>query len=169
VGRLTALTIIETKELNMKRLLLVFSVLSVAGLVTPATRAFAKGDTKGVEQQLIKMEQDWAQATLKRDTQALDRFEADEYVYNIDSMKGTKKDDLADAKSGDFSADSLDEADMTVRVFGDAAVVTGKVTLRNGKYKGKDVSGDYSFTDTWVRKNGHWQVVASHSSKIQSM
>lgn len=58
---------------------------------------------------------------------------------------------------------------MTVHVYGDAAVVTGKASLRNAKYKGKDISGDYLFTDTWVRKGGRWQVVASHDSKVQTM
>ena len=153
----------------MTRLILLFCMFSVAGLMTSAPSHSASGDNSGIEQKLMQNERDWAQATLKKDSDGLNRFEADEYVYNIDSMTGTKKDDLADAKSGNLMADSIDETAMTVHVFGDAAVVTGKAILKNAKYKDKDISGTYLFTDTWVRKGGHWQVVASHASKMQSM
>jgi hypothetical protein len=37
-----------------------------------------------------------------------------------------------------------------------------------GNYKGQDISGKYRFTDTWVKRNGKWQVAASHSTKVQS-
>jgi ketosteroid isomerase-like protein len=154
---------------EMKKLILLFCMFSAAGLLTSAPRHSGAGDDSGIEQKLMQMERDWAQATLKKDSEGLNRFESDYYVYNIDGMTGTKKDDLADAKNGDFTADSIDVMDMTVHVFGDAAVVTGKTTLKNGKYKGKDITGTYLFTDTWVRKGGHWQVVASHASKMQSM
>ena len=153
----------------MKRTVLAVCVLSITGFLASGARASGRSDTKATEQQLTKMEHDWAQATLKRDTQALERMEADEYVYYVEGFKGGKNDDLADAKNGDFAADSIDESDITVRVIGDTAIVTGRTTLKNGKYKGKDISGDYMFTDTWVRRNGQWQVVASHTSKVQSM
>ncbi len=153
----------------MKRAILLLSAFSMAGLLIGAPRHSGRNNASGVEQQLMRLEQDWANATLKGDSQALDRLEAEDYVYNIDSMRGTKKDDLADAKSGNFTADSMEETDMTVHVYGDAAVVTGKASLRNAKYKAKDISGDYLFTDTWVRKGDRWQVVASHDSKVQTM
>jgi hypothetical protein len=34
-------------------------------------------------------------------------------------------------------------------------------------YKGQDISGKYRFTDTWVKRNGKWQAVASQSTKLQ--
>lgn len=150
----------------MKKVLFV-CVLS-AGLFASASRSFG-ADNKAVEQQITKLEQDLSQADLKHDAEAINRIEANEFVYNIDGMKGTKKDDLDDAKSGAFTADTLDPAEVSVHVYGDTAVATGKAMLKNAKYKGKDVSGDYWFTDTWVKRNGHWQIVASHASKAQTM
>ena len=55
---------------------------------------------------------------------------------------------------------------MKVRVFGNAAVVTGRTTIKGGKYKGKDISGQYRFTDTWVKRNGHWLCVASANTRV---
>ena len=34
------------------------------------------------------------------------------------------------------------------------------------QYKGKDISGQYRFTDTWIKKAGRWQCVATAGTKI---
>jgi hypothetical protein len=34
-------------------------------------------------------------------------------------------------------------------------------------YKEQDISGKYSFTDTWVKRYGKWQAVASQATKVQ--
>jgi hypothetical protein len=33
-------------------------------------------------------------------------------------------------------------------------------------YHGKDSSGQYSWTDVFVKRNGQWQAVASQSTKV---
>ena len=40
---------------------------------------------------------------------------------------------------------------MKVRVYGDTAVVIGRLTMKGRAWKGTDVSGDYAFTDTFVK------------------
>jgi ketosteroid isomerase-like protein len=65
-----------------------------------------------------------------------------------------------------WKAQSVSADELKVRVFGNAAVVTGRDTLKGAQYKGKDLSGQYRFTDVFVQRDGRWQAVASHSSKI---
>lgn len=144
----------------MKRLVLLFCVVPVFHLLA--------GDNMAVEQNLLQMERDWANAMTKNDAQTIERIEAEDFAYVLGGMRGDKQSDLADAKSGAFSG-SAELTDMKARVYGDAAVVTGTASLRNSMYKGKDVSGDYMFTDTFVKKNGRWQVVASHASRVKGM
>lgn len=55
---------------------------------------------------------------------------------------------------------------LKVQVYGDAAVATGITVVKGGSYKGKDSSGKFPWTDTWVKRGGQWQCDASHSSKI---
>ena len=55
--------------------------------------------------------------------------------------------------------------DMKARVYGDAAVVTGRNTSKE-TLKGKDISGLYRWTDTWIKEAGRWQCVATHASMI---
>jgi hypothetical protein len=57
----------------------------------------------------------------------------------------------------------LDVDDIQVRVFGDAAVVTGR-THGVGDFAGTPYDVVIRFTDTFVRRVGRWQAVASHSS-----
>jgi ketosteroid isomerase-like protein len=77
-----------------------------------------------------------------------------------------RSDDINDLKTGNFKVDAIDFDDLKVHVYGDAAVVTGKVTLKNCKYRSQDVSGQYRFTDTWARTNGGWQLLASHATML---
>jgi ketosteroid isomerase-like protein len=57
----------------------------------------------------------------------------------------------------------LDQID--VNVFGNTAIA---FTSQNeiSTYGDRDLSGHYHYTDVWIKKNGRWQVVASHGSRF---
>jgi ketosteroid isomerase-like protein len=55
--------------------------------------------------------------------------------------------------------------DLKVRVFGDAGVAVGLETEKS-RYKGKDTSGQYRFTDTWLKRDGRWLCVASAATVV---
>jgi len=144
---------------------LAIATLCLLSLVASQS-ATAKSAT-GVEDQIKKLEQDWALATIKSGAAAVDQYEADDIITTDPSGRVTDKSrDKTDLSSGDLKLQSMELSDMTVRVYGDTAVATGTNTL-NGSYKGQDISGKYRFTDTWVKRNGKWQVVATQGTKIQ--
>jgi ketosteroid isomerase-like protein len=154
----------------MKRLLIAVVVMA---LITPY-RIFAQASSPAtapvkigsVEQELMNLEQDWAKAYVQHDLVALGRLEADDIIYtDPDGAIMTKAQDLDDVKSGAFVAASFVVDEMKVSVYGDAAVITGRSTIK-AQYKGKDGSGQFRWTDTWIRRHGVWQCVASHASKI---
>jgi hypothetical protein len=62
--------------------------------------------------------------------------------------------------------DSGQISDLNVRVYGDAAVVTGR-SIQTGKENGKDYSGDYWFTRMYVKRDGQWKTVALQTTRIQ--
>jgi ketosteroid isomerase-like protein len=137
------------------------NVLAVGVLCVVALSLAAGQSATKVEDEIRKLERDWAQAIIKSGATAVDQYEADDIVKTDPSGHVTDKaQDERDLGSGDLKFESMELSDMTVRVYGDAAVAAGTNNL-NGTYKGEDISGKYRFTDTWVRRNGKWQVVAS--------
>ena len=77
----------------------------------------------------------------------------------------TKAEAIADLKAGSSTSQSVELGPMTVRVFGNTAVVMGSDTEKS-TYKGKDSSGKYAWMDVFVNRNGKWQPVASESTKL---
>lgn len=57
---------------------------------------------------------------------------------------------------------NIDE--VSVRAFGDAAVVTGRTSIRTGGTNPESLA--LRFTDVFIRRAGRWQVVASHATRI---
>jgi ketosteroid isomerase-like protein len=123
----------------------------------------AQTETGGFEKELIKLENEWADAWVKSDVAFFDRIMADDYMWTApEGYVNSKADILALAKSGVITSRVL--ADMKVRVYGDAAVVFGRDTTKE-TYKGEYVSS-HRWTHTWVKRAGRWQCVAAHSSLI---
>jgi ketosteroid isomerase-like protein len=150
----------------MKRISIAVSMAVLVFAVALQAQTPVQTQTESVEQELITLENEWADAWVKRDVAFFDRIIADDYTWT--SPWGdvwTKAQDLALVKSGETVIKSWVLADMKVRVYGDTAVVTGRNTIKE-TYKGEDVSGQNRWTHTWVKRAGRWHCVAAHSSEI---
>jgi len=145
------------------------NVLSVASLCLLAlSLAAAQAPSKtSTEDQIKQNEQNWAQATVKEGAAAVDKYEADD-IFDTDpgGRVTDKTQDKTDLSSGDLKFQSVELSDLKVHVYGNVAVAAGTSMIK-GTYKGQDISGKYRFTDTWVKRGGKWQAVASQSTKIQ--
>jgi uncharacterized protein (TIGR02246 family) len=132
-----------------------------------AAAAAAASPAENVEQALIKLEREWAEALVKADAATLERVMADDWSMTTwDGKTQAKAQSIAEIKSGasKFEAASVDN--IKVRVFGDAAVVTLTQTEKSQE-RGKDSSGRYLYTDVWVKRDGKWQAVATHGTKAE--
>ena len=106
--------------------------------------SLAKGDVAGMDS-----------AVLNDDCMMIDPFGQ---IYNIRQTH-------ADVKAGTYVVESAHIDEMKVVIFGDAAVVFGLETEKS-KYKGEDTSGQYRLTDTWVKRNGRWECVATANVRV---
>ena len=121
--------------------------------------------TENVEQTIRQLEKERSQASLRGDITALERIIAED--FNAVGSSGAirnKAQWLADHKSGVLKVESQTFDNVNVRVYGDAAVVTG-LTTQKGQDRGKDISGQFRFTRVYVKRNGQWQIVATHNSR----
>jgi len=128
----------------------------------------AKSNKGGVEQELMQLERDSAAAAVKGDTTFLDRRTAANYIgTNPGGGVGDRAMMMAGAKAGNPKFETLDLDDMSVRMAGkDAAVVTGRATIKGQLKSGMDISGQYRFTDVWVKQDGRWQLMAWQATKV---
>jgi ketosteroid isomerase-like protein len=141
-------------------------LLAVALLCSLSVSLSALQQTS-VEDQIKKLEQDWSQAAIKKGAASVDEYEADDIISTDPSGRVTDKaQDKKDLSSGDLKLQSIDLSDQRVRIYGDTAVSTG-TSAAKATLKGQDISGTYRFTNTWVKRNGKWQVVASQIAKVQ--
>jgi ketosteroid isomerase-like protein len=133
----------------------------------PAPKPVAPAaSSASVSDELKQMENNWVAASKAKDAAKLGAILADSWVgLSWDGKTNTKAKVLADLKAPDNSLDTIEMGEMTVRTFGNTAVVTGS-DVEKSKEKGKDTSGKYVWTDVFVKQNGKWQAVASQSAKL---
>ena len=150
----------------MKALPLMVVVASLIGGLALLIATDEVKAEKQVEQELLHIEKELGDALVQGDTTKLDHILADEWEVIIPTGEvWTKETALKLVKTGTLAVESGENSDVKVRVYGDTAVVTGRSNSK-GKYKGVDYSSDERWTDVFVKKDGRWQCVASHSTRI---
>jgi ketosteroid isomerase-like protein len=114
--------------------------------------------------ELTRLESACNQAHLLGDAAALDRIFADDIVIAVPSMTAmTKADALGIFRSGKIHFDKYATSRMRTRLYGDAAVVTGRLQ-RHRDMGGRAVDDDWQFTKVYIRRTAGWQVVSFHAS-----
>ena len=118
------------------------------------------------EEMLMKMENEWGTALVKVDFATINRIASPDWILTTpDGVQHTKAETDADLKSGKVKFESFKIDDLKVRVYGNAAVVFG-LTTEKMKIDGQDISGQNRFTDTFIKRDGKWQCVATHVTSV---
>lgn len=121
-----------------------------------------------VQSALTKIENDWAQALMKADVAAMEpHIGSDWILVGPDGARMNWPEMKASLTSGDLKFTSTVLSDLEVRVMGDTAIVSGRSSDK-GMFKGQDISGDYRFTDVFVKRDGKWVAVSTHVTRISS-
>jgi ketosteroid isomerase-like protein len=150
----------------MKRLLIVAMLIAASSFVfSQSTRSGA--NQKGNDEQAVRQLLNDVSAALGRaDTAALDRIYADDYtLVNESGVLTTKAPRLAAIKSGELKYESVGFDEVSVRLYGNTAVVTYRVTSK-GQLKGQEIGGLFRATSTYVKMKGRWQLVAAQVTRI---
>jgi len=87
-------------------------------------------------------------------------------VIHITGETITKEQALAMCKAPRTAPVLMNIAEVSVRVFGQSAVVTGCTTVRT--HDDASATLMLRFTDVFVRHGGRWQVVASQATRLSS-
>lgn len=147
--------------------------LAVAALVITATLSLLtaqSGNRTDLRDTnlIIASERAWAQAAVKGDASTMAGFMTDDYVeIAMETESGKSKWDTTDkatwidlVRSGREKYTSVEINNFKTYLHGNVATITAEYS-QTGTNDGKDISGTGFYIDTWVKKNGKWQLVSS--------
>ena len=118
------------------------------------------------EIQIRQLERAWNQAEAKQEVKEVANLVDDTLVYtDYDGSIMNKAEYLKWVAAPEQKADHLYDEGLTVHVYGNAAVVAG-IYRESGINKGKHYVVRSRYTDTWIKRDGVWRCVASHSTLI---
>ena len=143
------------------------AILTAALLSVGRQQSVAQGADTAAEQEVRQTIEKYRTALVQKDGATLERIWADDYTFTNGAGEiHSKADRLANLKSGATSLDSIsEEEDMKVRIHGNVAVATSRVTIK-GQYSGKQTSGQYRTIHVWVKGATGWQLVANQLTPV---
>jgi len=120
-----------------------------------------------VEDSVRAVEMSRRQALLAADTVALSRMLAPDFVEisRLGTVR-TRADNIRDIASGTLHLTAVTYDSLTVRVYGDVAVLTG-IADNTGTMRGFPFSGKIRYTRVFVRRDGRWQAVLMQQTMMQ--
>ena len=121
---------------------------------------------KSDQQILIELERGWNEAFYRKDVTFIEDLLADEFMATYDDgSRGDKARELALTAEFNQQVESAIQDDFTVRVYRDTAVVWFTLRLV-GIRQGQRAEMTFRYTDVWVLRDGRWQCVSTHSTKV---
>ena len=146
------------------------ALVSLASLLAITTAAIATGPAISQPERAVRgLERSWLDAYEQLDTLAMDRIVADDFQITFpNGSTWTKRDVIEDLRlllnrHGPPYETKFRTEGVSSRAYGKTVVLTGVLitTVRRGAGTAEDRA---RYTDTYVERDGRWQVVASHLS-----
>src|ERR1700689_1254234 len=123
------------------------------------------GNDEGTARAIRSLEHQWVDGQSRNNNGALDLIFDNSLVYVEYGKLVTKGEYLLRVKAAGSQISQIVMEPMTVRAFGDTAIVVG--TYREREVKGRKAGGKrWRFVDTWVNKKGGGGLVAGSAAPV---
>jgi len=124
----------------------------------------ASSDGGAIEKQLVSLYNELFEGAKKKDTSPFSRIMGDDFSeINADGLVFDKATVLASIPN--YEIESYAVTEVSTRVYGDTAVMT-LVQTSKGKYQGQPIEGSFRETVVWTKRDGRWQMVAAHVTRL---
>ncbi len=133
------------------------SALLIAVLLSPSALS-QKDDRTSDRAYIHQAESDWAESAASQDCGVMERIMAEDFVgVGVDGTHYTKAQAVNHCKSHQSNFEFNHLKNVDIRFYGDMAIAQGSEgwKLKSGK------PGEFVWTDTWLKRNGTWQIVAA--------
>jgi ketosteroid isomerase-like protein len=122
--------------------------------------------TSEAEEELLKLEKEFAETIVKNDVARLGRLVADDWVIVDPNGEIVDRARFFEViKSGSLTHETMESEDVRIRIYGDSAVITA-VTRTKGKFMGQEFSTQERATDVFVKRDGQWRCVITHLTRL---
>ena len=112
------------------------------------------------ERAVLDLEEAWAKAVVKRDAATFKRLLAPGFTYTEDDRMQSGAELMRDIVSGSDTVTEARNEKLATQSYGNTMIVTGWLVMR-GRSGGKPFDRRYRFTDTWLKRDGQWQIIAA--------
>ena len=118
------------------------------------------------EKALLSVMDTWKQAMLTRDKAALEKLYTPDITYTHSNGKNETKAEAIDAVvNGKGKFDSIEFSGTTVRVYGNTALVKGRVVIKTST-DGKQAINNLDILHVLVKASSGWQIVSRQATRI---
>lgn len=136
---------------------------------SPAFTADLSKGQSGVESELLRHERALYDALIKKDFPTYAGYLSDDYAEIRANGRFFNKEQVLQAgKRPGGKIERYDLGELKVRVYGDAAIITGRFARKGTAMSLAGQPFDYDeqgrFTDVWVKKQGRWFCVANQDT-----
>jgi ketosteroid isomerase-like protein len=161
--------------------LIVLAVLLVATASCPVlgqnrermpNKAAARQDSHS-EQELLKLLRERRDAFYRGDIGTFSHLETNDFTRITERGRLVNKEEQLAGMKAQIAASGPGNAipiytddDLKVRVYGDVAVITGRLTEKGKSASGESYNEQTRFTEVWVKRDGEWQTVHNHYTTI---
>ena len=156
----------------MKRILVIVAVaIAVAAFAFGQARRGENNRQQATEQEVLRAERAQLDAYVRQDAAAMERLVADGFVMTSagNGFRGsllTKPALLAYLREAPVDPTlTLATEDSQVHLFGDTAIVTGRLIERRTE-SGRTGMSIHRYTSTYIRRQGRWQLAAEQRATI---
>lgn len=145
----------------MKKILFCVLGLLLVSPASPQTRRPATPEQNSAERYIRESEAQWAEAIANGDVSVVQRILADDFIgvdpddghlyYKAEAISWIRE------HHQEFISNHLEQ--VKIRFFGHTAIAQGSESW--SRSTGEPRRGRFVWTDTWLSRNGHWQIVAA--------
>ena len=111
------------------------------------------------EQHVRQLNDGWVKAMVRRDSATLDRIMAEDFIFTYPLEGDDKAQFIADVTSGDLRVQHIHREQVSVRLFGDTAVLAAR-DAAEWNYRGRQLKGQYRVLQIYCRREKGWQLCA---------
>jgi ketosteroid isomerase-like protein len=141
-------------------LFVVLTALAWPSVTVGAQQPKAASAPTADERAVLDLEEAWAKAVVKRDAATFKRLLAPGFTYTEDDRMQNGAELTRDIVSGTDTVTEARNEKLAAQSYGNTMIVTGWLVMR-GRSGGKPFDRRYRFTDTWLKRNGQWQIIAA--------